>query len=352
MKKTASKTKPTKVVSTLSLARYLGLSEWTVSRAINGHPEVKAATRERILQAMKDVGFRPNPVARGLSGKAMGIVGVCFGNANSGIMIDKITLLDEFLRRHQLRGMLSISTRDEESELRILSDFLHLRVDAIVLIQSVLSTNQLRDTLGDALCVHVDPSIQDIFPRVSLDRKRAMHLIVNHLVELGHRSLGTLGFSSTHRWRWEGLVQSLCEHGLSPEENLQVFELEDYGAESYLEGIQLAKRALAAKKPPTAFIAMNDRIAAGAMQEMRDAGFRIPEDFSVVGFDNLTVGRHLRPMLTTIDQQTQLMISHAGQMLLEQLGKASGSSLGKSVNVEPRLIVRESTGPAPKRSKR
>ena len=352
MKKTAPKTKPPKVVSTLSLARYLGLSEWTVSRAINGHPEVKAATRERILKAMKDVGFRPNPVARGLSGKAMGIVGVCFGNAHSGIMIDKITLLDNFLRKNQLRGMLSISSQDEASELSILSDFLHLRVDAIVLIQSVLAPDQLRKMLGDALCVHVDPGYQDIFPRVSLDRKEAMHLIVNHLFELGHRSIGTLGFSSTNRWRWEGLVQSISNHGLNPEENLQSFELEDPGAESYEEGIQLAKRVLAAKKHPTAFIAVNDRVAAGAVQEMRDAGFRIPEDFSVVGFDNLTVGRHLRPTLTTIDQQPQLLISHAGEMLLEQLGKGSGTSLGESVNVKPRLIVRESTGPAPKRSKR
>ena len=342
------KTHPAKVASTLGLARYLGLSEWTVSRAINGHPEVKAATRERILRAMEEVGFRPNPVARGLSGKAMGIVGVCFGNAYSAVMIDKISLLDQFLRDQQLRGILSISPRDEESELRILADFLHLRVDAIVLIQSILSAVQLRKTLGSALCVHVDPRSQDILPSVSLDRLEAMHLIVNHLVGLGHRSMGTLGFSSTNIARWKGLTETLKEHGLSPDRHLQVFELEDQRAESYGEGIGLAKCALEAKKLPTAFIALNDHIAAGAIQAFRDANYRIPQDISVVGFDNLTVGQHLRPTLTTIDQQPQLLISHAGGLLLEQLGKSSGPSLGKNIKVEPRLIVRESTGPAPR----
>jgi DNA-binding LacI/PurR family transcriptional regulator len=347
VKKTSTKTKPAKVGSTLSLARYLGLSEWTVSRAINGHPEVKAATRERILKAMEEVGFRPNPVARGLSGKAMGIVGVCFGNAHSGVMIDKITLLDQFLRQHDLRGILSISSQDEASELRILADFLHLRVDAIVLIQSVLATAQIQKLLDGALCVHVDPANQDILPRVSLDRDKAMHLIVDHLFELGHRSIGALGFSALNVWRWKGLVEALIEHGLSPERNLQAFELEDRGSESYAEGKELVRRALAAKKRPTAFIAVNDRVAAGAMQELRDQGLRVPEDFSVVGFDNLTVGRHLRPTLTTIDQQPQLLITQAGELLLEQLGKSSGPSLGKCITVEPRLIIRESTGPVP-----
>jgi DNA-binding LacI/PurR family transcriptional regulator len=263
-------------------------------------------------------------------------------------MIDKITLLDQFLRDHQLRGILSICPQEAESELRILADFLHLRVDAIVLIQSILEPAQLRKMLGDALCVHVDPGNQEILPRVSLDRDEAMHLIVNHLVGLGHRSFGTLGFSSLNRTRWKGLTEALQEHAINPDRQLQVFELEAPGTESYAEGIQLAKRALAEKKRPTAFIALNDRVASGAIQELRDAGFQVPEDYSVVGFDNLTVGRHLRPTLTTIDQQPQLLISQAGQLLLQQLGKASGPSLGDHITVHPRLIVRESSGPAPR----
>ena len=351
VKKPSAKAKPPKIASTLGLARYLGLSEWTVSRAINGHPEVKAATKERIFKAMDEVGFRPNPVARGLSGKAMGIVGICFGNTYNAVMIDKITLLDQFLRDHQLRGILAISPKDEASEVRILEDFRHLRVDGIVLIQSFLSADQLHDVLEGVPCVHVDPSDPTLLPSVTLDRAEAMRLEVDHLVEFGHRSFGALGFSSSNRWRWDGLVKALLDQGINPDKNLQAFELDTPGLESYAEGIELAKLALKAKKRPTAFIAVNDRVAVGAMQEMRDAGFRTPEDFSVAGFDNFAIGRHLHPTITTIDQQAHLLIQKAGELLLEQLGKTPQSGKDKALSIEPRLILRESTGPVPRRSR-
>lgn len=340
--------KPKKVTSTHGLAEYLGLSEWTVSRAINGHPEVKAATRERILKAMDELGFRPNPVARGLSGKAMGIVGVCVGNAHNAVMIDKITLLDDFLRRHQLRGMLAISPNHEAGEIRILEDFRHLRVDGIVLIQSCLSKALLENTLEGISCVHVDPSDPKVMPSVWLDRIEALRLGTRHLVELGHRSFGVLGFSSLNAWRWNGIVKALNECGIDPARNTQTFELEAPGAESYAEGIQLAQLVLGAKRRPTALIAINDRVASGAIQQLVDRGFRIPEDFSVIGFDNLPVGQHLRPTLTTIDQQSKFLIEKAGELMLAQLGKLPASGADHRLRVEPRLIVRESTGPAPK----
>jgi len=347
-KKSNPKSKSLKIASTLSLARHLGLSQWTVSRAINGHPEVKAKTRERILKAMEELRFRPNPVARGLSGKAMGVVGVCFGHTYNAVMIDKITLLDEFLRDHQLRAILAISPKDAASELRIIEDFRHLRVDGIVLIQSYLGKAEIEDVLMGTPCVHLDPADPNLYPNVSLNRKKAMQLEVDHLVGLGHRFFGVLGFSSGNRWRWEGMVEAFERHGISPEKNVQVFELESPGLESYEEGIELAKLALGARKRPTAFIAINDRVAMGAMQEMSNSGFRVPDDFSVVGFDNLVPGRYLRPTITTIDQQPSLLVTKAGSLLLEHLGKIGTPNASRSLVIEPQLIIRESTGPAPR----
>jgi DNA-binding LacI/PurR family transcriptional regulator len=324
------------------------LSQWTVSRAINGHPEVKAATRERILKAMEEIGFRPNPVARGLSGKGMGIVGVCFGNARNALTIDKITLLDEFLREHQLRGIVAFSPPDEAIQLRILADFKHLRVDGMILVQTSIRVAQLRKMLDGVRCVHVDRPTLDLLPGVTLDRGEAMRLIVNYLFTLGHRSFGTLGFSASNPWRWRGLVSALRDHGFSPERHLQTFELERVGLESYAEGIQLAQLACSVKQRPTAFMAINDRVAAGAMQKMRDMGIRIPEEISVVGFDNLDVGQYLSPRLTTIDQQPRLMMEQAAKLFVTQL--ETKSRTGKGVFIEPRLIVRDSTGPAPRKS--
>ncbi|HEY0258191.1 MAG TPA: LacI family DNA-binding transcriptional regulator [Candidatus Methylacidiphilales bacterium] len=348
LKKTGSPTiKTENVSSTYYLAQYLGLSEWTVSRAINGHPEVKAATRERILKAMDEIGFRPNPVARGLSGKAMGIVGVCFGNASNALMIDKITILEEFLREHHLRGVLAICPPDEESQIRVLADFKHLRLDGIVLIQSYIRTAQLRKLLKGIRCVHVDPPTPDLLPRIALDRIAAMSLIINHLYDLGHRSFGTLGFSSVNVWRWQGLVENLHKLGLNPQNHLQAFELAAPGLESYADGIELGQLACRAPVRPTAFIAINDRVAVGAMQAMRDLGLRVPEDVSVMGFDNLDVGQYLRPRLTTIDQQSENLMRQAGELLLTQLSATSSAEPTQSILIEPHLIIRDSTGPAP-----
>ncbi|SDU29421.1 transcriptional regulator, LacI family [Verrucomicrobium sp. GAS474] len=344
---------PPRIASTVDLARYLGISEWTVSRAINGHPEVKAATRERILQAMEEVGFRPNPVARGLNGKAMGVVGVCFGDPRNAVMIEKIASLDRFLHAYQLRGVLSISHRDEASEGRILSDFRHMRVDGVVLIQSFLGAKALSRLSDGMRCVHVDPAEPELFPSVTMDRGAAMRLIVDHLVGLGHRSFALLGFGPTSAVRWNGVRSALAAHGLDPDRSLETFELEQAGHESFVEGVELAgrlARRLKAKgkkaaKRPTAVIALNDRIAIGAIQTLVRGGIAVPRDLSVVGFDDLDIGSHLLPTLTTINQQPEMLMQRVGELLLGVLGKPAGSSR-KRLHVEPRLMVRESTGPA------
>lgn len=354
MRKSSVKTRSAKdatpkINSTLGLAKYLGLSQWTVSRAINGHPEVKASTRERILQAMEKVGFRPNPVARGLSGKAMGIVGVCFGYARSEVMIDKIVLLDTFLRKNHLRGILAISPIDQESEIRILEDFRHLRVDGIVSVQSTLRADQFSKTIQNIPCVYIDPSDRDLGPNVSVYRDEAMYLITKHLIELGHRSFGVL-FERSDFWRWKGFHEAFREYGLDPQKQVQTYELEDIGPASFAEGIELGKKIIQARKRPTALITLNDRMAMGVIQQIRDEGFRVPDDFSVVGFDNLSIGQYLHPTITTIDLQPETLIEKTGQILLEQLGKLPATRPSHNVKIEPRLIVRQSTGPAPKHS--
>lgn len=335
-----------KIGSTVDLAKYLGLSEWTVSRAINGHAEVKLATRQRVLQAMDEVGFRPSPLARGLNGKSTGVVGVCFGNPRNPLMSEKIASLDEFLRENQLRGVLAITPRDEVSESRIIADFRQLRVDGVIMIQSYASAEKAQKWLHGMHAVHVDPSQIDHRPAVSVDRHRAMHLLVDHLVGLGHRSFAAVGFSMINRWRWVGLQEALRSHGLDPEECLQAFELETPGRESFAEGIQLAQLVLAAKLRPTAWIALNDHVAVGAMRYLADHGFDVPGDFSITGFDDLEVGRYLKPSLTTIDQCQHIVVRRAGELLIEQIRQTRDSAAQEILRVEPRLLVRGSTGPA------
>jgi DNA-binding LacI/PurR family transcriptional regulator len=218
------------------------------------------------------------------------------------------------------------------------------------MVGSYLFRHQLKKVLKDQRCVHIDPADQSLLPSVSFDRSQAIQLAVNHLYELGHRHFGTFGFSrNNNAARWQGIVESLSVRGIDPERNVQVFVLDDLGSESYGEGIRLVELFLSAKKRPTALIAVNDRVAFGAIQGFRDAGVRIPEDVSMVGFGNLSMSRYLRPTLTTIDLQPQLLIQKAGNLLLKQLRESGPPEEESRLSVEPLLIVRESTGPAQRR---
>jgi DNA-binding LacI/PurR family transcriptional regulator len=204
-KKTAAAARPV-IRSIQDFAKYLDLSAWTVSRAINGHPEVKEETRRRVLQAMDEVGFRPNPLARGLGGRRTGLIGVCLFNLENPIVSAKVFHLQEFLRRQHLRSLLEVTLRDPESEQRVIEDFLRIRTDGLVLMYSSLDAATLASCVGEVPCVVVDPHQPQKLPNVSLDRRQAMRLLLEHLLRLEHRSFALLGFRKNEPWRWPALA--------------------------------------------------------------------------------------------------------------------------------------------------
>lgn len=346
-KKRAKRSQSGPIRSTAELADYLGLSIWTVSRAINGHPEVKTSTRERVIAAMNEVGFQPNPIARALNGKSTGVVGICFGNPRSQLMSSKVAILDEFLRSNGKRAILAITSRDVAHERKIIEDFRYLRVDGIIMVQSYLNFEEGSKLLRGIRAVHLDSADYRMTPNVSVDRHRAMRLLVDHLVSLGHRTFATLGFSSNNAWRWNGVVEALQIHGIDVKKNLHVFEFDDPGLESFTEGSKFAEQVLKMKNPPTALIGNNDNIALGAIHHIQGAGYSVPRDFSVTGFDNIEQSQFFTPTLTTIDQSTDTLISHAGNFLLRLLSLAPEETITESLKVEPILKVRNSSGPAP-----
>ncbi len=339
-----SEAKPV-VTSVSDLARYLGLSDWTVSRAINNYPAVKASTRERVHKAMKEVGFRPNPIARGLRGKGTGLVGVCFNELRNTILIEKLATFEEFLHSHGFRSILSFTGQDIAGEINAIKDFRNLRVDAIVQVQSQMKPAQAKEVLADSKWVQVDPAHPELTPSVQVDRKLGTLLLIDHLVELGHRRFGLLGIAAGDNWRWPGLLAGLKRHGLDPATCMTLYPFQSGLYASYEMGGMLAEAVLADRNPPRALIAMNDRVAIAAIQRLRHAGARIPKDFSVTGFDNLDIAHHLFPTLTTIDQQPALLMKTGGDLLLQQL-RPGKTKLPEKCLVAPVLRVGQSTGPA------
>jgi DNA-binding LacI/PurR family transcriptional regulator len=354
-RKTAAKTKTESrrpaIHSLADFARHLDLSAWTVSRAINGHPEVNEQTRRRIFAAMEELGFRPNPLARGLGGRRTGMIGVCFMGLGNPIVDKKVYHLQEFFRRHHLQTVLEVRMRDLKQELRAIENFRRIRVDGIVLLYSELDPKACVEVLKGTPCVQVDAHIPQKVPSVALDRRTAMRLLMEHLLRLEHTSFGLLGTGRGDVWRWPALVEIARRRGLDPEKVFVEVE-EPLDIESVLERGQLmAKAVLEMKSRPTALVAANDQIAIGAIHTLREHGVHVPRDISVTGFDNLDFGRKLHPTLTTIDQNPMRMMERAGELLLEQI-RLSPEDRRKSLGemIAPELVVGESTGPARLRS--
>ncbi|WP_153811439.1 LacI family DNA-binding transcriptional regulator [Terrimicrobium sacchariphilum] len=344
MKRPSSPAKsPGEIQSISDFATYLGLSYCTVSRALNGHPMVKAETRERILREMDAIGFRPNPFARSLRGQGLGLIGICVVGVNAPILSTKIFHLQKFLRDHNLRGLLEIAEDTQESELRVIEDFVRIRTEGIVLIYSCLPAATTRDSFTEIPFVHVDPQDMRQVPSVALDRPKAMTRLFDHLFELGHRRFALMGVSRKDRWRGPALERRAQEVGLDPDccfEELPKFTKDS----SISQGRALVERYLRNNPDPaTAFIALDDVTAIGVTEGIRRLGYRVPEDFSVTGFDHLEIGQELTPSLTTIEQESQEMMDAVGKLLLQEISnKRSAPSLHL---VEPRIVLGQSTGP-------
>ena len=162
-----------RITSITEFAKFLDLSVCTVSRAMNAHPAVKEATRRRVLSAMVDVGYQPNPIGRALVGARTGLIGVCSIGLSNPVLNTKIFHLQEFLRRHDLRVILELGNQNPENEQRVIEDFRRIRVDGMVLMYSTLPANQVADLVRGTACVQVDAQEPQQVPNISIDRERA-----------------------------------------------------------------------------------------------------------------------------------------------------------------------------------
>jgi DNA-binding LacI/PurR family transcriptional regulator len=336
------------ILSIADFARHLNLSAWTVSRAINGHPEVNEKTRRRVLEAMDEVGFRPNPLARGLGGRRTGMIGVCFMGLGNPIVDKKVYALQEFFRRHHLQTVLEVRMRDREQELHAIENFRRIHVDGVVLMYSELDSASSVEAMKGVPCVQVDPHRPQVIPSVSLDRHKAMRLLMDHLFRLEHARFGLLGTGRNDVWRWPALLDIARARHLDPEKIY--VQMDDFlHIDSMIErGQHMAQIVMDMKERPTALIAANDQMAIGVIQSLREAGVSIPREMSVTGFDNLDLGRRLHPTLTTIEQNSVQLMERAGALLLEEI-KLPAEGRGKPIVelVAPQLVIGESTGPAP-----
>jgi DNA-binding LacI/PurR family transcriptional regulator len=336
--------------STAEFARYVGLSRSAISRVLNGRPGLRGDTIERVQQAIAETGFVPNAHARHLRGAPSALVGVCMENFLTPTAVAKLSALQRLLAAAGYSAVVEMSRPGAYD--KVVRHFLSLRVEAVVFIghfepaelaQRVADLKRHRTTH-----LVVDNSGLPAVNTVTLDRAAAMRAVVEHLLALRHRRFGLLGLSGDFQTvtdRLEGLQAALRARGLDPARCLVSHDERFARTEHFDYGRTLAASFAAERERPGAFIAVNDDTAIGALLEFQARGLRVPEDVSIVGFNNQAICLMTRPRLTSVDQRIEETASAAAEVLLAAIRGQRGPKASVR-HIAAQLVVRESTGPA------
>lgn len=318
------------------VAERAGVSHQTVSRVINNHPNVSKATREKVEAAIAELGYRRNTAARSLVTRRSQTIGVLgselsqYGPANTLLGVERAAREAGYFV--SIAALRSVS---REAIFDAVGHFMDQSVDGIVVIvphaETLLALAELKPGVP---VVAVGSLGNDAVSGAMVDQKRGAELAVGHLIEQGHRRIGHI--AGPQDWidavaRAEGWSETLRAAGL--DDDLVVEG--DWSAGS---GYEIGRK-LAAERTATAIFVANDQMALGLLRAFNEAGVRVPDDVSVVGFDDQPESGYFTPPLTTVRQDFEELGRRCMDLMLTAIGDGEGVS---ATVVEPQLVVRRS----------
>jgi LacI family transcriptional regulator len=335
---------PAQRVTIREVADRAGVSIATVSRVLNGRGDVSDETRELVSRVIRDHGYTANRSARGLSAGRTDLVGVLVPLVYPAYFSAILAGAAEALAEHELRLVLSPTGHQHDREVSLLDRLMGGLTDGALIVLPEESSEELERLLDNGYrFVVVDPlmPLDERIPSVSAAHTSGAHQAMRHLLALGHRRIaaitGPRGWVATEDRR-RGYHAALAAAGILPPPELEVeadFEIAG--------GVQAAGRLLDLPEPPTAIFAFNDNLAIGAIQAARARGRRVPDDLSVVGFDDIEHATIVTPPLTTVRQPLAEMGRTAVSLLVRLLERQRFETL--HLELATRLVVRESTAP-------
>ncbi len=324
------------------VARRARVSTATVSRFLNGTGPVAAETRHRIEHAIRVLGYRPNTVARSLVTKATHTLALLMPDITNPFFPDLVKGIQLLADERGYTVLLCSVAGDAAREEEYLEMLSAKQVDGALLVGLVCGREAIARFAGHGIpIVSLDRNIDyPTAPLVQVNHRRGARAATEHLLQLGHRLVahvsGPIGLRVSHE-RLAGYREALSRAGVAYDPRLVVSG--DFTEEAGYEAIEaLLRRAT----PFTAVFAANDLAAIGATAALRDGGRRVPEDVSVVGFDDIRLAAYTSPALTTIRQPTYEMGRRATELLIDAVhGRTLGP--GRQVVFEGELIVRASS---------
>ena len=327
------------------VADLAGVSKKTVSRIINNSPSVNEATRDAIQSLILEIGYRPDPQARGLASKRSFLVGLITDNPTPQYVVNIQQGILDVIRQTGYELVVHPCDRKSDTFLEDALRFIEVqKLYGVILTPSVSEDENLAEVLRSAGCAYIRiASIAlDMESRmiVTNDRVGGKHL-ANHLVGLGHKRIawveGRRSFRSSTE-RIAGFKEGLADHGISVPDHYQLRG--DYTFES---GIAIGADLLDLQPPPTAVFAANDEMAAGVTMAALRRNLVVPDDISIAGFDDSPISTMIWPPLTTIRQPIQAISQKAISLLINDLREIENEDANPTLPFD--LIVRGSTAP-------
>lgn len=326
------------------IARELGVSKMTVSRAINNHPAINAETRERVLAVARRLKYQPNHSARALATKRTYLLGMVVPDLMHSYFAEILRGVESLARSSGFQILVCNTDENPEKEISEV-EALQYRTDGVILASALPpeKSQPYRKMLRDGLkVVLIDRRLENLrCPAVTTDNVLVGRMATEHLIGLGHRRIGHLRGPDVNvaRERFAGYEQALSKNNLQYDKSLahECGFLEDQGYE--------AMRAwIAEGGVPEAIFAANDPAAIGAMKALEEKGWRIGKDVAVVGAGNIHYGDRLGVPLTTVGWSTGEMGWRAAKLLIGMIAGETFDPKDRTIVFTPELIVRRSTG--------
>jgi LacI family transcriptional regulator/LacI family repressor for deo operon, udp, cdd, tsx, nupC, and nupG len=328
-------------MSVRQVAEQAGVSPATVSRVFTQPDTVAAETRRRVLAVAEKLQYTPHPVARSLARGRTGNLGIVVNDIANSFAAVIIKAVQEEARHHGCALFVAGAERDGADEFPT-ARALAAQVDGLILVSPGMSESEVRSIAAIAPIVLVNYDIVGV-PAVLIPAEEGAAQAVEHLHALGHRTIAYISgppiySNRTRLHTFRGACTRLSVNGLEI----------DVGDARFSAGVRGADLVLAT--PATGVLAFNDEVAVGVVNRLTDRGVRVPDEVSVVGFDDTGLAQMVRPRLTTVRLPAAVAGRSATRILLERLA-AAASDGPEPLRLASELIVRNSTGPAPKNAR-
>lgn len=327
------------------IAKDLGVSVITVSKALRNHSDISHETRARVLKRVKELNYRPNLAAQSLVTGRSYMMGLIVPSLLHPFFANVAKGISSVLRHHGFSLVMSNAEDDAEIELHAIEMLLARRVEALLIASTqsdIAAFRRLEE--HNVPFVLIDRRFDGLSANyIGMDDVAVGRVATEHLIEIGCRRIAHIAGDviSPALGRMEGYKSALAKHGLPfrPEYFVSTIHMDEDATE---KGYELARPLMQLTPRPDAIFCFNDPLAAGAMRAIIECGLRIPDDVALIGCGDLPYDSILRVPLSSVDQQSLLMGQRAARMALATIESKNGTA-AKEIILEPRVVVRDST---------